>query len=240
VETEDNFRVSSPEYCFLQMAASLSLIELIQLGFEFCGSYGFHGGRISGLEALKAETETGFFSCQPLTSVAQISRIITRLQGSYGSGRALQALNFIADASASPMETVLTILLSLPYRYGGYGFALPLLNHPIDRGLSRYRCDLYWPKAKLAVEYDSDQFHTGADRIAQDSIRRNTLALLGIEVVTVTWQQIRTASKFREVAFLLSKRLGKRLTFKDPQFTAAHLVLKSQLLRTSQTPLDRF
>ena len=31
--------MSAPEFCFLQMAGCLSLVQLIQLGFELCGTY---------------------------------------------------------------------------------------------------------------------------------------------------------------------------------------------------------
>jgi hypothetical protein len=31
--------VASPELCFLQMASELSLLDLVGLGFEFCGTY---------------------------------------------------------------------------------------------------------------------------------------------------------------------------------------------------------
>jgi len=31
--------VSSPELCFMQMASVLSLVDLVALGYEFCGNY---------------------------------------------------------------------------------------------------------------------------------------------------------------------------------------------------------
>ena len=35
----NGLEVSSPEFCFLQMAGRLSLAALIELGYEFCGTY---------------------------------------------------------------------------------------------------------------------------------------------------------------------------------------------------------
>lgn len=43
----------------------------------------------------------------------------------------------------------------------------------------QFRCDLLWPTASLCVEYDSDMFHTGSQKIARDARRRNALASLG-------------------------------------------------------------
>ena len=39
VECEQGFLVLSPEMCFVGMAARLSLIEAVVLGFELCGTY---------------------------------------------------------------------------------------------------------------------------------------------------------------------------------------------------------
>lgn len=62
----------------------------------------------------------------------------------------------------------------------------------------------------MAVEYDSDMFHTGSKRIAHDSKRRNALLSAGIAVVTVTTAQIKDAREIDEIAVVLSQALGRR------------------------------
>jgi hypothetical protein len=80
------------------------------------------------------------------------------------------------------------------------------------------------------VEYDSDQFHTGPLRIAEDSRRRNALLGGGVTVVTVTWQQVYNAIEFERIAGILANRLGKRLRYKAPAFSVRHFALRGQLM----------
>jgi hypothetical protein len=206
-------QVASPELCFLQLAARLPLAKLVELGLEIWGSYSLPGPVAH--ETL-AEGK-GFYGRQPLTSAQAIRRLIDTCGGANGATRASTALEYVADGSASPMESTLSILLTLPYRHGGYGLPMPDLNHRVASGArggggrSSYRCDLYWPDAKVAAEYDSDMYHTGSTRIASDSIRRSGLALAGITVVSVTRRQVLSIAEFDKVARLLAKHMGRRL-----------------------------
>ena len=84
-----------------------------------------------------------------------------------GRTEALRALGFVMENAASPMETVLALLLCLPYRLGGYGIEKPQFNYRVDvpthiRKLADRRyceCDLCWPGSNLAAEYDSARYH---------------------------------------------------------------------------------
>jgi hypothetical protein len=228
-ETDKGFWVSSPEYCFLQMASKISLLELIMLGYELCGLYRL---------AIEPEnTQTKLISASPLTNTARLAEFLAKSEGMKGRKRALRALQHVADNSASPRETALTMLLCLPYKLGGFGFKLPELNYRIDinkthrltASKSLYFCDLCWPEPKLAVEYDSDQFHTESEQIASDAKRRNALESQGITVITVTRQQVNVVAEFNKIAALISKHLNKRLQYVDPGFTRAHRALRKTL-----------
>ena len=89
------------------------------------------------------------------------------------------------------METKLAMLLTLPYKHGGYGLIAPEMNSQIipaktakrSVGKKYYSCDLFWHDYDLAVEYDSDLFHTGTTRIANDSKRRNALTALALPLL---------------------------------------------------------
>jgi very-short-patch-repair endonuclease len=229
LDTSQGLRVSSPECCFLQMASRLSLLESIKLGYELCGSY--------RLLPDPEYVDRGFISAQPLTSTAKLADFLARVSGIKGRKRALRALRYIADDSASPRETALTMLLCLPYKLGGFGFRLPQINYRVDISKTRralasksyYVCDLYWPERKLAVEYDSDQFHADVEQIASDAKRRNALGALGLTVITVTRQQLNVVAEFNKVAALISKHLGKRIQYNDPGFTRAHRALRKML-----------
>jgi len=163
---------------------------------------------------------------------------VARRKGWFGYRQASMALRYIEDGSASPMETVLCVLLTLPYKYGGYGFPLPELNGRIDPvngvrtfvGKKFYIGDLLWRDAGVVAEYNSDTEHTGPERIARDAIRRGDLELCGIYKVTVTKRQLFDAELFDKVAKQISKKSGKRLRYKDPGFSKARCELRSLLL----------
>lgn len=76
------------------------------------------------------------------------------------------------------METKIALLLSLPTSMGGYGIPQPDLNAQVTHSFSgarhpeRFRCDLYWPTVKLALEYDSHQYHASSEKVVLDSTRR--------------------------------------------------------------------
>ena len=228
IEGAPGLAVSSPELLFIQMAETLSLEELVQLGFELCGGY-----RLGN----KQDTARGFRDDQPLTSVVKLRAYLSRAPVIKGKKKAKRALQFITDNAASPMETIVTMLLSLPYKLGGYGFSKPLLNYPVEVSLDtrkyvrirKYRCDLYWPEGRVAIEYDSEAFHADPRKTAQDMIRRNALISAGVKVVTVSKDQVLDRVKLRELALVLGRLLGKRIQFQTKKFFVHHAGLHSLL-----------
>lgn len=229
VDAGEGFLVSTPEFCFLQMASQLTLVQLIQLGFELCGTY-----------ALVAADEPAVNRGASLTTASKLRAFLEKSPNAYARRKALRAVHYVVDGSASPMETVLSMLLCLPYGLGGYGIERPLLNHRIDipqsakksASKSYCECDLFWPKANLAVEYDSDLYHTGEDKIARDAMRRTTLIASDIAVVTVTNMQLVSGELLNKVAQLIAKQTGKRLRYRDPEFTQKHYELRNELLES--------
>lgn len=85
----------------------------------------------------------------------------------------------------------------------------------------------------MAVEYDSDAYHTGAERIASDASRRNALSYLGNAVVTVTRAQVLDCDGMDKTARAIAKLLGKRLRFDDRTWKPARLALRRELLSFS-------
>lgn len=226
-QISEDIVVSSPEYCFIQMATLLSFAKLVQLGFEMCGTY-----RIEEID------QRGFRQAEPLSNTKKLNAFIRNAENTDGIVLARKAIRFIADGSASPMETLLAELLCTSRRLGGYGLPLPRMNYRIDTGRrakraaakSYYVCDLYWPEANLAVEYDSDMFHTGSDRIARDASRRNALAYRGIRVVTVTKHQIMNPVELERVANLLTKELGVRIRSRSNGNSFKQIAFRDELL----------
>lgn len=204
-----------PEYLFLQMAETMSFIDLLMLGFELCGTY--FGGQATNTFN---DSAVPLPRHKPFTKASKIKRFLDSDVASQtkGTKRAKQAAKFLLDNSYSPRESALALMLTLPRRLGGYALPRPLLNQRINipRNNSQlthndhFRCDLFWPKENLAIEYDSDLHHTGARKIAKDASRRDALALLGIQVITVTNKQFASMKEMDKVAHAVAKILGVR------------------------------
>jgi len=147
------------------------------------------------------------------------------------------------------VETLLAMLLTLPYKYGGYGLPLPKLNAPIGaakvvkQGMGRqypdkrsasknpFRPDLTWPGTDLVVEYDSEMFHSGSTELTKDSLRRNVLTTTGKRTITVTKDHVYSALEFDTVAKQIAKGIGKQLRYKrNEKFFKERTVLRTILL----------
>jgi len=217
------------------MAVEYPLAKAIALGFEVCGSFSLPGSASTGGD--RCDSVQTMYELPPLTSKKKLTAFSVRMEGWIGYNQSLKALRFVADDCASPMEAVLVMLLTLPYRYGGYGLPMPELNgsiYPKKRvsqfaGKRFYRGDLLWRDAGLVAEYNSDAEHSNQNRITMDAIRRNDLALCDIFEVTVTKNQIKSLELFDKVARQVAVRIGKELRYKEPGFLKARRELRSVL-----------
>ena len=82
--------ISTPEATFLQLGKELSLIQLITIGYELCGSYG-----------LSVQSSSGFLRREPRSNPQLIERYLEKCEGIHGvkaAKRASPELNY-------PIET---------------------------------------------------------------------------------------------------------------------------------------
>ena len=221
----DYLAVSSPEACFAQLSRSADAITLAKLGYELCGKY-----RIDNASAV------GFRTGPPLTTVDSIKRF-ARAMGLGETSKALMALDYVRDDSASPMETCLALLLGLPTCKGGYGLGIPVLNARIEapRGVAananhrQYHCDLYWPRYRVGLEYNSSAFHLNERAMNRDSSRMNDFEAFGIIGFTATREQVSNPRATDRLAFDLARAMGKRLRSKYADIGERRRNLRKQL-----------
>ncbi len=225
MEVRPGLYLTSPDMSFVEMASELSLVELVRYGCVLCASY-----------AYDESNGRGFRERAPLTTVRSLKKTVRREHARCGSRKAMRALRFVADTSASPMETILAMALCLPRMIGGYGLDLPELNRRIEaraKGLvkrSYFKCDLYWSESRVAVEYESDEHHTGREEETRDSSRRAALMAQGITVVTITRDQFFDARKLDEAARTVAKLTGKELPANNGGWMMRRHRLRTELL----------
>lgn len=213
---------ASPELCFYQLACELPLPLAAAVGYELCGTY--------GKDAL---SERGFSCRAALTTPHHIERHLAALGARRGIRHARAALRLVLPNAASPREAILAMLLTFPRRLGGYGLPMPVLNGAVPSCASRsglFRCDLLWPEQKVAIEYDSDAWHTGTRRISADATRRVALERAGIRVVTITNAQVKDRRLMNEAAALVAGMLGVRMRDSTGRWEDDKIRLRETLL----------
>lgn len=198
--------VAAPELAFVQMAADLPLEQLIELGYELCGTY--WRNRVD---------KTCSYQLPPLTKTCHLVSYAQANPSLHGARKALRALKYVVDNSASPRESKLAIMLSLPSRCGGYGLAGFKMNHVVQADAkaraiasrNSFRCDLCWPTEKIDVEYQSREHHEGESSRISDSRRANALAAMGWHVVGITNDELDSFTATDVIARSLRLKLGK-------------------------------
>lgn len=225
LEIAPGISVCSPELVFVQMAETLSFGELVALGYELCGCYPLDENRPGAL--VRAQ----------LATPARLAAFVGRAKRIKGLRKARIAVQFVSAKSASVKETEMGALLMTPMRWGGLGLPPALANEPvalskeavrIARG-NRVVCDLLWPQARVAVEYDGRAYHTERHQQTRDSRRRDALLADGFDVVSVTSSQIDNVSEFIEIADVISRKTKGRASARPVSFLDRHLRLRQGL-----------
>lgn len=227
IKVDKGVFVSSPELCFVLMARYLSLIMLVKLGCELCGTYG-----IPTIGHIDYDLE------HPYTTRERLERFLEQADSLPGIDKARKAFTHLVFGSASPMETKLALLLCLPLHRGGYGLPKPQMNPHVNpkqrkRFISNgtcYYCDLLWPEAAIALEYDSFEFHGTRTAQANDAKRRTELLGRDIVAVSVTGRTVQNLLELDKVAHTLAKRLGVRIRNTSTSWRGAQHKLQGMLL----------
>ena len=176
------------------------LVHVAQTAMEFAGTY-----------RLPVLGEKATYQQPQLMTVESALAFLDCANERNDTPRARRALALAANGSASPVETSLYLMLTLPVEMGGFGLPRPELNVPVDvrLGDENLSPDLLWRDARLVVEYNSSEFHAGqgADKTDHDIMRANALVAAGFSVLEATpgivGQLSRTTVLAQQVASLL-------------------------------------
>ena len=199
-----NVLASSPELCFVQMASELSLPALIRLGFELCGTYG-----------VATVGKADFRFERPFTTPARLARFLDKAANMPGTVKARKASSTSSQAPPPRWKRPWPCC-SASRSAWRYALPQPRMNHAVNpRGRSRlavddkcYYCDLIWPNANIALEYDGREHHGTVNKMADDATRRNNLLDRGVSVLTVTTRTVRNLIELDHFARTLSRQLG--------------------------------
>lgn len=183
----DGIYAAAPPLAFVQENCRRGFYDSIELGDELCGS--FQSSRC-GLPALY--NIPSFVSTEELRAFAACNQSI------HGSRKALQALAYVADGSASARESKLALVLGLPTSRGGGGLGIPCFNHEVVSSPTAYamtgkhtlRCDLHYPGTMIDIEYQSKEFHDEDEEHESDDRRVKGLMSMDYTVLGITMKEL--------------------------------------------------
>lgn len=224
--SDEGLPVVSPEGCFLRLSNTLAVPELVKAGLLLCSCFSFDPDACL----------TGRF--ETLTTAGSIAKYVNLSSSAVGVKKARRAARFLVDNAASPPEIDTCILLVLPAMLGGYGCPKPELNGHVKLrtevaralGYEDCYCDLLWRKEKCAVEYTSEQFHSGYKKQARDEIRRVALEAMGYRVFMLTKPQLYSQPAFDAFARNILRALGRRTPRESIDFQSRQHELRRKLL----------
>lgn len=211
----DDIYVTAPALSWIFMSQSLNDLGALEQAFELCGSYAVSadGSLLTGIAPVTTSREL-------MRQTRGIARAACD-QRVPGLSRAMAMAPYVLDNSASPMETKVAIMLSLPVNRGGWGITDLALNQRFD--LSREQREIARKtylvidgciaSKRLGYEYDSREFHDRDDREYSDRVRLAAVQCLGLRVLPLTadivMDELRCTSFFDELARLAGKRIRK-------------------------------
>lgn len=210
--------VASPELVFLQLANQLSFHRLVLLGLQMC-CHAVGNGSTS------------------ISTKRRLHFLLSKAKWHRGHRKAEKALRFIEDGSASLMESIAFMVLTLPHSFGGFGLSGACFNHEIildeqaSKQLGQKRCfaDLFYSKEKVAVEYDSFEHHHTPSAQSKDLLRASALERQGIIVIRFGTYQLYKKEACEELALNLARRMGRRIRIRSKGFDSAHSELRKLL-----------
>lgn len=218
LKTLNGRTVASPELLFLELASKLSIHRLILLGMQMCS-------HPPGCPSMA------------ITTKQRISTFLAKTPGYKGHRKAIRAVRYLLNGSASIMESLTYMILALPHALGGYGLNGAVFNYKIrlkreaQFRLGKRCCftDLYYRQAKLAVEYESFAYHNSPSEQGRDVIRSAVLERQGVDVMHLTTIQLYDRDACEDFAYNLAARLGKRMQVRAMKFEMMHTYLRALL-----------
>ncbi|MDD4493427.1 MAG: hypothetical protein PHV32_03630 [Eubacteriales bacterium] len=210
--------VASPELTFLELARKLNIHRLILLGLQLCSH---PPGNPS----------------EAITTKQKLKTFIMKASGHRGHLKALRAVKYIEDGSASVMESIAFMILTLPHALGGYALDGAVFNHEFKlkdeagKRLGQKRCftDLYYKPAKVAIEYESFAFHNSQLDLGKDAMRSAALERQGVKVMHLNTIQLYNKDACTDFALNLAFHLGKRIQIRARKFNEMHSLLRALL-----------
>lgn len=187
-------------------------VRAAQVLSDFSGTYRYVPSECAGMTDADV-----VFRTKPMMSPSSFMDYVGEMPRSKGVERGRAVADAAFFMCASPMETMLALMLTLPVSMGGFGMPRPLVNwevplEPRDLTVCSQASiigDLCWPDQRVVIEYNGwdDHFGAGPHKVASDANRANSLTAMGWKVFQVSFEQVKTL----DGVSLLARQLQRAL-----------------------------
>ena len=163
---------------------------------------------------------TSLWSRKPLIEIDELHRFVASTKGLRGNRNLAWAAGCIKGVAASPLEVQAAMLLGLRTSQGGRNFCDLRLNHRINftagarrlSGKAYCLADIYLEglaACPIDIECQGGIVHDSTSAALDDSRRSLALQSMGIDVLSVTHDQLYDQRAFDVLCATLAKRLGR-------------------------------
>lgn len=228
VELTSGILITDEVFTFALASSWMQPLEQLEFGYEICGSYRM------GLSPFDPYSEKSLD-----TSVFDIKKFLGFHPGVHGFKKSSRVARHIRDRSASPAETIIAILLTLPQSQGGLGIRAMELNARVDippdlSSLARskfFKIDALIQRAgvRVGIEYKGGH-HDEPDRKGRDAEREAVLAAMGYKMISITSAQLTSQLACHRSINAVANALGIRIDASS-SFQAAQNNLRQFLIR---------
>ena len=216
-EIGDGIYAVSPELCLIRIAPRVSRLELLRYATDLMGIY-----------ARSHVKHTDLISRKPIMTKESLERYLLAAGSIPGSKAVRQILGWVRERSASPRETSMLLMLTLPTRLGGMG--LPRFEANVEIPLSdeaslltQKKCligDAVYLLAKVGtcdeddmgpvLEYNSNTYHDTEEQLEFDFEKITALQRMGLTVIPVSTRQFEQFASFEQIVERVRQLVGQR------------------------------
>lgn len=226
MKVADDIAIACPALSLVQASRNFREEHIAQVLCSLAGSYMIPSGGSAGM----------IDELQPLVTLREVRDMQREMRGICSPRHLNSALLYAAENSASPGETKLLLLCTMPKTKGGLATRNWKMNVEMEVPfkLRRYldqptiKPDLISTEHDLILEYDSDERHSPIEQLRKDEKRRIVFEAMGYKVISVRTHHMRSAACFEPIAKETLSSLGrKRKDSTESELAARDLLLNS-------------
>lgn len=216
-EIGDGVYTISPELCLVRLASRVSRLELLR-----------HATDLLGIFSRSYMNRTDLVERRPVMTKESLAEYISHAGHISGTKILRRVLPWLRAHSASPRETSMLLMLTLPTRVGGMGIsrfaanvAIPLSEEALLLTQKSYLVGdavyLYdkenesdEDKFGPILEYNSSTNHDTEEQLEFDFEKITALQRMGLTVIPVSTRQFNSFASFEQIVERVRELIGQR------------------------------